>query len=133
MAASVAWRRCPGFNVLDAEGYVYLVDRVKDMINSAGFNVWPREIEEVLYAHAAIKECAVVGLPDEVKGEIPAAYVVLQEGSTLGVDELIEYCRGNLAAYKVPRHVEFVAGLPKNARGKVLKRELRTLVRASPV
>jgi len=127
------WFHSGDIGYIDAEGYVFLVDRVKDLINSAGFKVWPREIEEVLYAHAAIKECAVVGLPDEVKGEIPAVYVVLQEGSTLGVEELIEYCRGNLAAYKVPRYVEFVAGLPKNATGKILKRELRTLVRTSPV
>jgi long-chain acyl-CoA synthetase len=132
-ALRAGWFHSGDVGYVDAEGYVFLVDRMKDMINSAGFKVWPREIEEVLYAHAAIKECAVVGLPDEVKGEIPAVYVVLQEGSTLGVEELIEYCRGNLAAYKVPRHVEFVAGLPKNATGKILKRELRTLVRTSPV
>jgi long-chain acyl-CoA synthetase len=127
------WFHSGDIGYVDAEGYVFLVDRVKDMINSAGFKVWPREVEEVLYAHGAIKECAVVGLPDQLKGEIPAVFVVLQEGATLCVDELIDYCRRNLATYKIPRHVEFVAGLPKNATGKILKRELRTLVRTSPV
>jgi long-chain acyl-CoA synthetase len=125
------WFHSGDIGYLDAEGYVFLVDRVKDMINSAGFKVWPREVEEVLYAHPAIKECAVVGVPDDVKGEIPAVFVVLQQGATLGVEELTEYCRQSLATYKVPRQVEFVASLPKNATGKILKRELRTLVHTS--
>src|SRR5437773_11369073 len=110
---------------MDQDGYIYLVDRVKDMINSAGFKIWPREVEEVLFEHPAIRECAVVGLPDAVKGEIPAVFVVLREGASLSTEEFDAYCRQRIAAYKVPRHVAFVDALPKNATGKILKRVLR--------
>jgi long-chain acyl-CoA synthetase len=131
LALRNGWFHSGDIGYIDADGYVFLVDRVKDMINSAGFKVWPREVEEVLYTHPAVKECAVFGLPDELKGEIPAAVVVLHAGATPGADELMEYCRRNLASYKIPRQVEFVASLPKNATGKILKRELHTLVRTS--
>jgi long-chain acyl-CoA synthetase len=95
------------------------------MINAAGFKIWPREVEEVLFQHPAIRECAVVGLTDPEKGEVPAAYLVLREGASLTVEQLDAYCRQHLAAYKVPRRVEFVRALPKNATGKILKRVLR--------
>ena len=119
------WFHSGDIGYMDADGYIYIVDRVKDMINSAGFKIWPREVEEVLFQHPAIKECAVVGLPDPVKGEIPAAFLVLAEGATLTPEEFDTYCRQKIAAYKVPRHVEFVNSLPKNATGKILKRVLR--------
>ncbi len=119
------WFHSGDIGYMDADGYIYLVDRVKDMINSAGFKIWPREVEEVLFQHPAIRECAVVGLPDPVKGEIPAVFLVLHDGARLSIDEFDTFCRQRIAAYKVPRHVEFVATLPKNATGKILKRVLR--------
>jgi long-chain acyl-CoA synthetase len=119
--------------------YLYLVDRVKDMINTAGFKIWPREVEEVLYRHPAVAECAVVGVPDSHKGELARAFVVVRGGAppTPQADglmpeaegrmkvELDAYCRRHLAGYKVPRGWQFVAELPKSASGKILKRVLR--------
>jgi long-chain acyl-CoA synthetase len=121
------WFHTGDVGYVDDDGYVFLVDRLKDMINSAGFKIWPREVEEVLFTHPAIKECAVVGLPDENKGEIPAAFVVLRHDATLAASDLREFCRLSLAAYKVPRQIHFVDSLPENATGKILKRELRNL------
>jgi long-chain acyl-CoA synthetase len=120
------WFHSGDIGYMDADGYIYIVDRVKDMIISAGFKIWPREVEEVLFQHPAIRECAVVGLPDPLKGEIPAAFLVLAEGASLSAEEFEAYCRQHIASYKVPRHVEFVETLPKNATGKILKRLLRT-------
>jgi long-chain acyl-CoA synthetase len=125
LALRGGWFHSGDIGYIDEDGYVFLVDRVKDMINSAGFKIWPREVEEVLFTHPAIKECAVVGVPDDLKAEIPAAFVVLRERATLTASELAEFCRRSLAAYKVPRRIEFVDSLPKNATGKILKRELR--------
>jgi long-chain acyl-CoA synthetase len=125
LAIHNGWFHSGDIGYLDQDGYIYLVDRVKDMINSAGFKIWPREVEEVLFRHPAIGECAVVGLPHAEKGEIPAAYVVLRAGASLSTEEFDAYCRQTMAAYKVPRQVEFVATLPKNATGKILKRVLR--------
>ena len=119
------WFHSGDIGYMDADGYIFLVDRVKDMINSAGFKIWPREVEEVLFAHPAIAECAVVGLSDDLKGEIPAVFVVLRDGADLTADELEAFCRQQLATYKIPRRIEFVASLPKNATGKILKRALR--------
>jgi long-chain acyl-CoA synthetase len=121
------WFHSGDIGYVDDEMYIFIVDRVKDMINAAGFKIWPREVEEVLFQHPAMKECAVVGLADPEKGEIPAAYVVLREGASLSVEELDVFCRQHLAAYKVPRRVEFVDALPKNATGKILKRVLRDM------
>jgi long-chain acyl-CoA synthetase len=126
------WFHSGDIGYMDEAGYVYIVDRVKDMINSAGFKIWPREVEEVLFEHPAIRECAVVGLPDPVKGESPAAYLVLREGAHLTAAEFDAYCRARLAAYKIPRTVHFVEALPKNATGKILKRVLRDQA-ATPV
>lgn len=109
----------------DENGFFFLVDRVKDMINAAGFKVWPREVEEVLYAHPAVKECAVVGLPDEVKGEAVAAYIVLHASADCTEMEVESFCRERMAAYKVPRHLRFVDAIPKSPTGKILKRVLR--------
>jgi long-chain acyl-CoA synthetase len=109
----------------DADGFFFLVDRVKDMINAAGFKVWPREVEEVLYLHPAVKECAVVGLPDELKGETVAAFVVPQPGASTDAAEIEAFCRERMAAYKVPRRVRLVDAIPKSPTGKILKRILR--------
>ncbi len=113
----------------DGEGYFYIVDRKKDVINAAGFKVWPREVEEVLYRHPAVKLAAVVGAPDEYRGETVKAVVVLREEYLSGrrelERELLDWCGGHLAAYKRPRVLEFRDSLPMSAAGKVLKRDLR--------
>jgi long-chain acyl-CoA synthetase len=111
---------------MDEEGYFYIVDRLKDTIKYKGYSVFPAEVENVLYTHPSIKECAVIGKPDPVAGEIPRAYVVLNEGAALTRDELIEYCKERIAPYKRIREVEFVAELPKSIAGKILRRALRT-------
>ena len=95
------------------------------MVNTGGLKIWPREVEEVLYRHPAIRECAVVGVPDRIKGEIPKAVVATRPGAPpISPDELDAYCRTHLAAYKVPRVYEFVDELPKSPSGKILKRVL---------
>ncbi len=110
---------------MDEEGYVYIVDRKKDMILVDGYNVYPREVEEVLYQHPAIIEAAVIGIPDEVHGEAVKAFVALKEVA-VSQEDIMAFCRDKLAKYKVPRQVEFVAELPKNSTGKILRRSLRT-------
>jgi long-chain acyl-CoA synthetase len=109
----------------DAEGWYYLVDRIKDMVIVSGYKVWPREVEDVLFQHPAVAEAAVVGAADEYRGEIPVAYVVARAGEVLGEDEVIAHCRERLAAYKAPRRVVFVEEIPKTQTGKALRRELR--------
>ncbi|NLI12313.1 MAG: long-chain fatty acid--CoA ligase [Peptococcaceae bacterium] len=111
----------------DEEGYVYIVDRKKDMVIVSGLNVYPREVEEVLFQYPAIKEAAVVGAPDKKRGESVRAYVVLKEGMKLDKNDLKAFLRANLAAYKLPRDIVELAFLPKNSTGKVLKNELRQL------
>lgn len=110
---------------LDEEGFVYVVDRKKDMVNSGGENVYPAEVEEVLYMHEKILEAAVIGIPSEKWGESVHAVVVPKPGQTLTGEEVIDFCAKHLAAYKKPRSVEFIAALPRNAAGKVLKTRLR--------
>jgi len=109
---------------MDDDGYFYIVDRKKEMIISGGFNVYPRDIEEALYAHPKIKEAAAVGVPDEYLGEVPKVFIVLKEGETATEEEIIAYCRENLAKYKIPQYVEFRKELPKTLVGKILRREL---------
>ncbi|MGB9593175.1 MAG: long-chain-fatty-acid--CoA ligase [Anaerolineae bacterium] len=108
----------------DADGYFQIVDRKKDMIIAGGFNIYPRDVEEVLYQHPKIKEAVVAGVPDEYLGEVVKAYVVLKEGETATEQEIIEFCRQSLAKYKVPRIVEFRKDLPKTMVGKILRRVL---------
>jgi long-chain acyl-CoA synthetase len=110
---------------MDVEGWFYLVDRKKDMINAAGYKVWPREVEDVLYGHPAVREAAVVGVPDEYRGESVKAYVSLRPGASVTQAELIAYCKANMAAYKYPRAIGFLDELPKTTTGKILRRELR--------
>ncbi len=109
----------------DGDGYVYIVDRVKDMINVSGFKVWPAEVEHYLYRMPAIQECAVYGVPDERQGEAVAVAVVPRPGASVSPEEVIAYCRDHIAAYKVPARVDVVGELPKSATGKILKRVLR--------
>jgi long-chain acyl-CoA synthetase len=111
--------------VKDEDGFYFIVDRTKDMIIRAGFNVYPREIEEVLIRHEAVSLTAVIGIPDEKLGEEIKAFVILKEGKHVTADELREYAKNNMAAYKYPREIEFVASLPMTATGKILKKELR--------
>ncbi|BAS26024.1 long-chain-fatty-acid--CoA ligase [Limnochorda pilosa] len=110
---------------MDEDGYIAIVERKKDLILTGGFNVYPREVEEVLYQHPKVREAAVTGVPDPYAGERVKAFVVVKEGENLSEDELIAFCRERLAGYKVPRIVEFRDELPKSMVGKVLRRELR--------
>jgi long-chain acyl-CoA synthetase len=119
------WLRSGDIGYRDADGYFYLVDRVKDMINVAGFKVFPREVEEVLFRHPAVKEAAVLGMPDPVRGEAVRAFVVLNPGARVTAEELQALCRDALAPYKVPERLEFLEALPKSPSGKILKKELR--------
>ena len=115
--------------VMDAEGLFYIVDRMKDMISASGFKVWPREVEDVLYSHPSVREAAVVGVPDDYRGETVKAVVSLLDGASATPDEIRDYCRAQMAVYKYPRIVEIVDELPKNASGKILRRELRDAAR----
>ncbi|MFJ9597809.1 AMP-binding protein [Streptomyces virginiae] len=110
---------------MDPAGWLYVVDRKKDMINASGFKVWPREVEDVLYTHPAVREAAVVGVPDPYRGESVKAYVSLRPGTSAEPGELSAYCAERLAAYKYPRLVEILPVLPKTTSGKILRRELR--------
>ncbi|MDP9347508.1 MAG: long-chain fatty acid--CoA ligase [Actinomycetota bacterium] len=110
---------------MDKDGWFYIVDRKKDMINASGYKVWPREVEDVLYAHDAVREAAVVGVPHEYRGETVKAFVSLKQGQSVNEQELIAFCKERMAAYKYPREIDFVDELPKTASGKVLRRELR--------
>ncbi|HEX5503789.1 MAG TPA: long-chain fatty acid--CoA ligase [Thermomicrobiales bacterium] len=119
------WFHTGDIATVDADGYYTIVDRKKDMINAGGFKVWPREVEEVLYHHPAVQEAAVVPIPDPYAGERPLAFVALKAGQQATADELIQYCRANLASFKAPTRVEFRDELPKLPTGKVLRRVLR--------
>ncbi len=119
------WFHTGDIGVRDDDGYLWIVDRLKDMILSGGENIAGSEVERVLYEHGAVLEVAVVGRADEKWGEVPVAYVALKPGTTATADELIAHCRGQLARFKVPKDVVFVDALPRNPSGKVLKRELR--------
>jgi O-succinylbenzoate-CoA ligase len=121
------WFHTGDIGVVDEDGYLYIVDRLKDMIVSGGENIASSEIERVLYEHEAVSEAAVVGRPDDRWGEVPVAYVVLKPDVTATPDQLVEHCRQQLARFKVPKAVTLIDALPRNPSGKVLKRELRTL------
>ena len=110
---------------MDAQGWFYIVDRKKDQINAGGYKVWPREVEDVLFEHEAVREAAVVGVPDEYRGETVKGFVSLKAGKTVTEEELIAFCKKRLAAYKYPRSIEFLDEVPKTVTGKFLRRELR--------
>ncbi|MBC8090755.1 MAG: AMP-binding protein [Pseudonocardia sp.] len=111
---------------MDAQGWFYIVDRKKDQINAGGYKVWPREVEDVLYEHEAVREAAVVGVPDEYRGESVKAFVSLRPGKTVTEADLIAFAKERMAAYKYPRAIEFLDEIPKTVTGKLLRRELRT-------
>jgi long-chain acyl-CoA synthetase len=118
------WFRTGDIAKMDEDGYFFIVDRKKDLIIRGGYNVYPREIEEVLYEHPAVQEAAVVGVPHDELGEEVGAAVVLKEGESLEADELKSYVKEQVAAYKYPRRIWFVDELPKGPTGKILKREI---------
>jgi long-chain acyl-CoA synthetase len=118
------WFRTGDLGYVDAEGYFYIVDRKKDMLIVNGMNVYPRHVEEVIYRHPAVAECAVVGDPHPLHGEVPRAVIALKEGRRATAEEILQLCRQHLGLYQVPRRIEFVEALPKNAAGKILKRAL---------
>ena len=119
------WLHTGDIGTFDEEGYIYITDRVKDMIIRGGFNVYPREIEEVLMTHPAVSLAAVIGVPDESHGEEVKAFVILNSGAEESPDEIVAWCKENMAAYKYPRIIELRESLPMTATGKILKRELR--------
>lgn len=118
------WFLTGDLGYMDENGYFYVVDRKKDMIIAGGYNIYPREVEEVLYEHEAVQEVVVAGVPDPYRGETVKAYVVLKEGANVSEKELNEFARKHLAAYKAPRLYEFRSELPKTAIGKILRRNL---------
>jgi len=119
------WMHTGDIGRLDADGYLYVLDRIKDMICSGGENIYPRTIEAVLYTHPAVADAAVIGVPDEQWGETVKALVVLRPGTSASQEQIIEFCCGRLAGFQRPRSVAFVDALPRNASGKVLKQVLR--------
>jgi long-chain acyl-CoA synthetase len=119
------WLRTGDLGYIDEDGYIFMVDRIKDMIIVNGMNVYPRQIEEVLHQHEAVLEAAVVGQPHASHGEIVVAYVVPVEGHSVTEAKIKQFCKERLGQHQLPRRVEIRDGLPKNASGKILKRELR--------
>jgi fatty-acyl-CoA synthase len=119
------WLHTGDVGCLDDEGYLYVQDRLKDMIVSGGENVYPRAVEDVLFQHPAVADAAVIGVPDERWGEAVKAVVVPRAGMSVTAEELVEFCRGKLGSFERPRSVDFVDALPRNPSGKVLKRVLR--------
>ena len=120
------WFHSGDVGTMDEEGYFYIVDRTKDMVIRGGFNVYPREVEEVLVSHPEISLASVIGMQDDKLGEEVKAFVVLAEGSELTSEEIVAWSKENIAAYKYPRVVEIREGLPMTATGKILKTELRS-------
>jgi long-chain acyl-CoA synthetase len=112
---------------MDEEGWFYVIDRKKDLINVSGFKVWPRDVEDVLYQHPAVKEAAVIGVPDPYRGETVKAFVALKDDfkGRVTPEELIDFCKNRMAAYKYPRIVEIAPEIPKTTTGKFLRRVLR--------
>jgi acyl-CoA synthetase (AMP-forming)/AMP-acid ligase II len=119
------WFHSGDIGVFDEEGYLYIVDRIKDIIITGGENVYPKEVEDLLHQHKAVSECGVVGLPHHEYGEAVTAFVTLKPGLTADERTLIDFCKERMARYKVPKAVYFVADLPKTPQGKILRRELR--------
>jgi acyl-CoA synthetase (AMP-forming)/AMP-acid ligase II len=119
------WMHTGDAGMMDEDGYIYIQDRVKDMIVSGGENVYPRSVEDVLFQHPSVADVAVIGVPDEQWGETVKAIVVLKQDTAVTADELIEFCRGKLGGFERPRSVDFVNELPRNPSGKVIKRQLR--------
>jgi long-chain acyl-CoA synthetase len=128
-AMTDGWLHSGDIAVMDEAGWFYLVDRKKDVIIASGFKVWPREVEDVLYSHSAVREAAVVGVPDSYRGETVKAFISLKPGMSADSEELIEHCRARLASYKAPRSIEFMAEIPKTVSGKIQRSAVRELGR----
>jgi long-chain acyl-CoA synthetase len=123
------WLYTGDIGMFDEDGYLTIVDRKKDMIIAGGYNVYPREIDEILFQHPKILEACSIGVPDAYRGETVKAYVVVKPGETLTADEVIQFSREKLAAYKAPKMVEFIDALPKSAVGKILRKEVKEMDR----
>jgi long-chain acyl-CoA synthetase len=121
------WLHTGDIGVFDAQGFVYIVDRLKDLINTGGENVYPREIEEALYTMAEIEDCAVVGIPDAEWGEKVVAYIVIRKGRQISTDAIRAYLKPRLSPFKLPKEYIPVAELPKSPQGKILRKEVRKL------
>jgi long-chain acyl-CoA synthetase len=119
------WLHTGDIGQADEDGYLFIVDRKKDMIIAGGFNIYPREIDEILYQHPKVAEAVTVGIPDEYRGETVKAFIVLKSGQTATDKEIIDFCKTKLTAYKVPKLIEFRDSLPKSAVGKILRKILR--------
>src|SRR5207244_7523153 len=119
------WLYTGDLGTMDEDGYFSIVDRKKDMIIASGYNVYPREVEDVLFEHPAVKQAAVIGVPDAYRGESVKAFVVLKDGATATDAEIVAFCKERLAPFKVPKKVEFVKELPMTLVGRVLRRALR--------
>ena len=131
MVLKDGWLHTGDLGSLDEDGYVFIADRLKDMIIMGGEKIYPREIEDLLYAHPAVKEVAAIGIPHPLRGEVPQAYVVLKEDAATSEKELRQYCAEHLSKFKVPSKIEFIEALPRNSVGKVLRRLLREKVEAN--
>jgi long-chain acyl-CoA synthetase len=123
------WVSTGDIGFLDEDGYLTIVDRKKDMIVASGYNIYPNEVDEVLFEHPRILEACTIGVPDEYRGESVKTYIVVKPGEKLTKEEVIGHCKAKLAAYKVPKEIEFIDELPKTAVGKILRRELKELDR----
>jgi acyl-CoA synthetase (AMP-forming)/AMP-acid ligase II len=119
------WLHTGDIGHLDAEGYLHITDRKKDMIITGGFNVYPSEVEQVIWGHPAVQDCAVIGIPDDQWGEAVKAVVELNSGQHVSAEELITLCKEKLGSVKAPKSVDFVDALPRSPVGKVLKKDLR--------
>jgi long-chain acyl-CoA synthetase len=122
---SEGWFHSGDIAYMDEDGYAYIVDRKKDMINVGGEKVFPAEVEDMMIAHPKINDLAIVGIPAKLKGEAPKAFIVLKDGETTSLEEIREYCKTRMAPYKVPVAVEFIDEIPRLASGKALRRQLK--------
>ena len=121
------WFLTGDIGVFDEDGYLTVVDRKKDMIIAGGYNIYPLELDDVLFDHPKILEACCIGVPDSYRGETVKAFIVTREGESLSEEEIIQYCKDKMAPYKVPKVVEFIDELPKSAVGKILRRKLRDM------
>ena len=121
------WLFTGDVGLMDEQGWFYVVDRKKDMINASGYKIWPKEVEDALMQHPSVLEAAVIGVPDEYRGESVKGFVSLKSGMKAEPDELKKFCREIIASYKCPNEIDIIDDLPKSASGKILRRELRDL------
>ncbi|MBP1713815.1 MAG: fadD5, partial [Deltaproteobacteria bacterium] len=123
------WLYTGDIGLFDEDGYLTIVDRKKDMIIAGGYNIFPREVDEILFEHPKVLEACTIGVPDRYRGETVKSFVVAKPGESLTEEEIVKYCQDRLAAYKVPKKIEFLESLPKSAIGKILRREIKEMDR----